>query len=222
MITLYGYWRSTAAYRVRIALNLKKIDYSQVSVHLVRDGGEQHKEDYQCLNPQGLVPTLKDGDFTLSQSIAILEYLDEKFPEISLLPIDLQQKALVRQLSQIICADLHPLNNLRVLKYLSNNLGIHADEKTAWYHYWLKTGFDAYEAILDRDTSTKGNILGDYSMGGELTMADTCLIPQLYNARRFDFCLDNYPRLTQIEKNCLSLPCFKGALPESQPDAVIS
>ncbi len=216
MITLYGYWRSTAAYRVRIALNFKKIDYSQVSVHLVKDGGEQHKENYKRLNPQGLVPTLTDGDFTLSQSIAILEYLDEKYPEIPLLPKDLKLKAIVRQLCQVISADLHPLNNLRVLNYLTNDLSVSADEKTAWYHHWLQKGLDAYESVANQ-----GNYLGDYSIGGELTMADACLIPQLYNARRFDFCLDKYPRLSQIEKKCLSIPCVKVALPESQPDAAV-
>lgn len=217
MITLYGYWRSTAAYRVRIALNLKKIDYSQVSVHLVKDGGEQFKDDYKRLNPQSLVPTLTDGDFTLSQSIAILEYLDEKYPETPLLPSDLKLRAVVRQLCQVICADLHPLNNLRVLSYLNNNLAVSATEKTDWYHHWLRKGFDAYESIVNQVP-----YLDDYSIGGELTMADACLIPQLYNARRFDFCLDNYPRITQIEQNCLSLHCFKVSLPESQPDAVVN
>ncbi len=221
MITLYGYWRSTAAYRVRVALNLKKIEYSQVSVHLVKDGGEQHKEVYKNLNPQGLVPTLTDGDFTLSQSIAILEYLEEKYPEIPLLPNDLQLKAVVRQLCQVICADLHPLNNLRVLNYLSNDLTVSKDERTAWYHHWLREGFNAYENIVNQADLASQNNLNEYSIGGELTMADACLIPQIYNARRFDFCLDNFPRITQIEQKCLSLQCFRLSLPESQPDAVI-
>ncbi len=216
MITLYGYWRSTAAYRVRIALNFKKIDYRQTSVHLVKDGGEQNKQEFKNLNPQSLVPTLVDDGFTLSQSMAILEYLEEKYPNSSLLPTDTKSRALVRQLCQVICADTHPLNNLRVLNYLSDSLAVNADDKVSWYHHWLEKGFKAYDEIL------KLNLYrGDYSIGRELSLADVCLIPQLYNARRFNFDLKLFPRLVEIEQKCLTLRLFDSAIPEKQPDAVI-
>jgi maleylacetoacetate isomerase len=215
MIKLYGYWRSTAAYRVRLALNIKQISYSQVSVHLVKDGGEQHSPEYLHLNPQALVPTLVDDGIVIGQSIAILEYLEEKYPRVSLLPESLAQKAVVRQLCQIIASDLHPLNNLRVLKYLSNELNISDQNKTSWYHHWLHAGFSAFEKIVS-DFQAEG----DYCLGRELTMADTCLIPQLYNANRFDFPLDEFPRIKQINDNCLKLVRFRDAIPEHQPDAV--
>lgn len=215
MIKLYGYWRSTAAYRVRLALNIKQISYSQQSVDLVKDGGEQHQPQYQSLNPQKLVPTLVDGDVVIGQSLAILEYLEEKYPQRPLLPIAVSQRALVRQLSQIIACDLHPLNNLRILQYLSNELNINDDNKSKWYHHWLALGFDAFSQLLD-----KNKFSGPYCLGGELSMADVCLIPQIFNANRFGFSLEAFPRLAEINQNCLNLTRFQDAIPENQPDAI--
>jgi len=215
MIKLYGYWRSTAAYRVRLALNIKQISYSQESVHLVKDGGEQHTAEYRSINPQGLVPSLVDDGFAIGQSLAILEYLEEKYPQHPLLPEGLPERALVRQLSQVIACDLHPLNNLRVLKYLSNDLKVADEQKTKWYHHWLSLGFTTFENLL-----TKSEFNGPYCLGGELSMADVCLIPQIYNANRFDFPMDDYPRLQEINAHCLKLIRFQNAIPENQPDAV--
>ncbi len=215
MIKLYGYWRSTAAYRVRLALNLKQVSYSQQSVHLVKDGGEQYKKEYQSINPQGLVPSLVDDGITIGQSLAILEYLEEKYPQRSLLPTTLAERAVTRQLCQIIACDLHPLNNLRILKYLSNELKISDADKSKWYHHWLAQGFNAFEKLL-----AKNDFTGPYCLGGELSMADVCLIPQIYNADRFDFSMDAYPILQEINHNCLKLERFQDAIPENQPDAV--
>ena len=215
MIKLYGYWRSTAAYRVRIALNLKQVSYSQQSVHLVKDGGEQHKPEYQSINPQGLVPTLVDGGVAIGQSLAILEYLEEKYAQHSLLPSGIAARALARQLCQIIACDLHPLNNLRILKYLSNELKVSDADKSKWYHHWLAQGFEAFDKLV-----SKSDLNGPYCLGGELSMADVCLIPQIYNANRFDFAMDAYPRLQEINQNCLKLQRFRDAVPENQPDAV--
>lgn len=214
-IKLYGYWRSTAAYRVRLALNIKQLSYSQESIHLVKNGGEQYSAKYQSLNPQGLVPTLVDNGFDIGQSLAILEYLEDRYPQNPLLPSVVTERALTRQLCQIIACDLHPLNNLRVLQYLSNKLNVEEATKTEWYHHWLALGFDAFEKLLK-----KHNSIGSYCLGGELTMADVCLIPQIYNANRFSFSLDAYPRLNEINQNCLKLVSFQDALPENQPDAV--
>jgi len=214
MIKLYGYWRSTAAYRVRLALNIKQISYSQESVHLVKDGGEQNKPEYVALNPQGLVPTIVDDGVTIGQSIAILEYLEEKYPQRTLLPSETSGRALVRQLCQIIACDLHPLNNLRVLKYLSNELKVADEAKTKWYYHWLDLGFKAFDDLLSKHNSDES-----YCVAGELSMADVCLIPQIYNANRFGFSMDAYPRLKKINQNCLKLTRFQDAMPENQPDA---
>ncbi len=217
MIKLYSYWRSTAAYRVRLALNIKQISYSQRAVHLVKDGGQQNEPEYRAINPQGLVPSIVHGDVKISQSLAILEYLEEKYPQkVPLLPNNLEQRALARQLSQIIASDLHPLNNLRVLQYLSNSLKISETERTKWYHHWLALGFDAFSEIL-----AENNFSGPYCLGGELSMADVCLIPQIYNAERFGFSMEAYPRLVEINQACLKLERFKDAIPENQPDAEV-
>ncbi len=215
MIKLYGYWRSTAAYRVRIALNMKQISYTQESVHLVKDGGQQHKPEYQMLNPQELVPTLVDNGFVVGQSMAILEYLEEKYSNCPLLPKDIKQRAFVRQLCQLIISDVHPLNNLRVLSYLKNELDVSDENKELWYHHWIRKGFTAYQELLN-----KNNLDGDYSLGNELSLADVCLIPQIYNANRFNFPMDEFPRLKAINENCLKLERFQNAIPENQPDAV--
>lgn len=214
MIKLYGYWRSTAAYRVRMALNLKQISYSQVSVNLVKDGGEQHKPEYRAVNPQGLVPTLVDGNIEIGQSLAILEYLEERYTQVPLLPEKPFVRATVRQLANTIACDVHPLNNLRVLQYLSNELGVADADKTKWYHHWLFLGFSAFEKTLQ-----KHQFDGPYSIGTELSMADACLIPQIYNANRFEYPMDNHPLLQRINENCLKLTRVQDATPESQPDA---
>jgi maleylacetoacetate isomerase len=209
---LYGYWRSSAAYRVRIALNLKNIDCELESVHLVKNGGEQHSDTYQALNPNRLVPTLVDGELSLNQSMAILEYLERQYPEVPLLPASLQDEMHCRALALDVAIEIHPLNNLRVLQYLSNDLGVEDDAKTAWYHHWLTQGFDAFETRI-KDTC------GLYSMGDKVTWADICLVPQVYNAKRFNFDLSPYPLIQKIVDNLNKLPAFIDALPENQPDA---
>jgi maleylacetoacetate isomerase len=213
-LRLYTYWRSTAAYRVRIALNLKKLRHELIPVHLTRNGGEQHRDDYLALNPQGLVPTLLDGERILRQSLAILEYLDEVYPEPPLLPATPRDRARVRAIANVITCDIHPLNNLRVLQFLEKEMGLGDNSRKNWYHYWLDQGFSALETLLADHPST-----GIFCEGDEPTYADICLVPQVYNARRFNFDLDPYPTVTRIEEACLSLPPFADAAPENQPDA---
>lgn len=215
MIKLYGYWRSTAAYRVRVALNLKQVSYVQESVHLVKDGGEQHKPEYRSLNPQGLVPTLIDDGVSIIQSIAILEYLEEKYSHPRLLPEDTKLRALTRQMCQLIACDIHPLNNLRVLKYLSGEFQVSEDQKTQWYRHWIIEGFEALVKLREQ-----AGVTGSYCIGEELSLADACLIPQIYNANRFDVPIDRFPSLLEINENCLKLERFQNAVPENQPDAV--
>lgn len=207
IMTLYNYFRSSASYRVRIALNLKELTYTNKEIHLANS--EQHSENYQEINPQELVPSLQVGDYVITQSLAIIEYLEEQYPTPALLPFDVLERAQVRSLAQIIACDIHPLNNLRVLNYLKNNF--HADDaaKKSWYHHWLKLGLDALENFVNRYSLTWQTCYKN-----ELTLADVCLIPQLYNARRYEFSLENYPGLCQIEKYCLSLPAFEKAHPE--------
>ena len=212
---LYTYWRSTAAWRVRIALNLKGLEGEQVPVHLVRDGGEQHREDYRALNPQGLVPLLADGDLRVSQSLAIIEYLDEQYPEPALLPDAAGDRARVRSLAQLIGCEIHPLNNLRVLQHLESEFDISGDRRRlGWYHHWLHQGFQALERRLSEEAET-----GRFCHGDSPTLADLCLVPQLYNARRFECPLDDYPTLTAIDDACRELEAFRAAEPERQPDA---
>lgn len=214
---LYGYWRSSAAYRVRIALNLKGISAEQLSVHLVRDGGEQHKADYIALNPQELVPTLvvddeQDGD-ALTQSLAIIEYLDELYPKTPLLPASALERAQVRAMALTITCEIHPLNNLRVLQYLTQKLAVNEDAKNAWYHHWVATGFTALETQLVRHS-------GRYCFGDKVTIADLCLVPQVYNAQRFNVDLTPYPNIMRVWAECNQLPAFADAAPERQADAV--
>jgi maleylacetoacetate isomerase len=215
MLTLYSYWRSSAAYRVRIALNLKGLAYKQVPVHLVKDGGQQHSAEYQALNPQQLVPLLVDegnGGVRIAQSLAILEYLDEVFPVPALLPSDPGMRAQVRALALHIACDLHPLNNLRVLQYLTGELGVSEAGKDAWYQHWMHTGLAAVEAGLA--------VFDDrLSLGERPGYLEACLIPQLYNARRFNCDLSGYPRILDITARCEALEAFKQAVPEVQPDA---
>ena len=214
-LTLYGYWRSSAAYRVRIALNLKGLAYRQVPVHLVKDGGQQRAADYRALNPQQLVPLLVDeanGGARISQSLAILEYLDEVFPVPALLPADPVERARVRALAMHIVCEIHPLNNLRVLQYLSAELGIDDEAKNAWYRHWVDQGLAAVEAGLEWFD-------GRLSLNDRPGYLEACLVPQVYNARRFACDLAAYPRILEIVARCETLPAFQQAAPEVQPDA---
>jgi maleylpyruvate isomerase len=210
---LYDYFRSSAAYRVRIALNLKGVEAERVFVHLRR--GAQRDDDYLALNPQGLVPTVvTDGGDVLTQSLAIVEWLDESFPDPPLLPKDAAGRARVRALALAIACDIHPLDNLRVLNYLSGTLGVDEAQRTGWYRYWMDVGFEALEARLAREGAT-----GRLCHGDTPTIADVCLVPQLANARRVAFDFTPYPTLLRIEAACNALPAFANAAPAKQPDA---
>ncbi|WP_092844986.1 maleylacetoacetate isomerase [Modicisalibacter xianhensis] len=213
MMKLYGYFRSSAAYRVRIALNLKGLAYEQVAVNLVN--GEQRGEDNLDRHPQGLVPTLETEDGTrLTQSLAICEYLDERYLETPLLPADAEGRARVRALAQMIACEIHPLNNLKVLKYLTGDLGLGEDAKLAWYRHWIRDGFEALEVMLASSPAT-----GTFCHGDAPTLADACLIPQVFNARRFECDLSDYPTLRRIAEHCDTLEAFQQAAPSVQPDA---
>lgn len=211
---LYNYFRSSASYRVRIALNLKGLSYEYVSVHLTRGGGEQFKEQYRALNPQSLVPVLEDGEHALTQSLAIIEYLEETHPTPPLLPAAPLERARVRALAQLVACEIHPLNNLRVLGYLTGKLGVSDDAKTQWYHHWVALGLQALEAQVASHPNT-----GKFCHGDTPTLADCCLVPQLANARRFNCPLSDYPTLLRIEENCNALSAFQKASPARQPDA---
>lgn len=213
-IVLYTYWRSSAAYRVRIGLALKGLAFEARPVHLVREGGEQHHDAYRGLNPQQLVPTLLHDGHVLTQSLAILEYLEERFPQVPLLPADAAGRARVRALAQLVACDIHPINNLRVLKYLSEELGVSAEQKGAWYRHWVALGLQALETQLARDPET-----GLFCHGDTPTIADCCLVPQLYNARRFECDLTPYPTLIAIADRCEQLEAFVDARPDRQADA---
>lgn len=208
MIKLYGYFRSSASYRVQIALNLKGLPFESVPVHLLRDGGAQHSADYVRLNPTQLVPTLVDGELTLGQSLAIIEYLDERYPAPALLPPDAAGRARVRALSQTIACEIHPLNNLRVLQYLEHALKIDEAARASWYRHWITLGFEALEALLARNPAV-------FCHGDSPTMADCCLIPQIANARRFDTPLASFVHIGRIEAACLALSAFQRAGPTS-------
>ncbi|OWV31170.1 maleylacetoacetate isomerase [Halomonas campaniensis] len=214
MTALYGYFRSSAAYRVRIALNLKSLEYHQVAVNLIK--GEQHGETNRLRNSQGLVPSLvTDEGVTLNQSLAICEYLDERYPTPSLLPNDAEGRARVRALSQLIACEIHPLNNLRVLKYLVDELGSSEDAKLKWYRQWVTEGFSALETMLSREAAT-----GKFCYGNTPTLADICLVPQVYNAERFECELSAYPEIQRITERCRAISAFQQASPDEQPDFV--
>lgn len=212
---LYTYFRSSAAYRVRIALNLKGIAYDPRFVHLLKGGGEQYKAAYRALNPQGLVPTLVDNGMVLTQSLAIIEYLEDIHPEPPLLPPSAEDRAYVRSLAHLIACDIHPLNNLRVLNYLKNSLGADEEAARGWYRHWITEGFQALEAQLQRNRSN-----GRYCFGDHASLADICLIPQVYNAKRFNCDLTPYPTVDSIYRHCSALSAFRFAAPENQADSV--
>ena len=213
-LVLYTYWRSSAAYRVRIGLFLKGLAWEGRPVHLVRDGGEQHADAYAALNPQQLVPALLHEGHTFTQSLAILEYLDERFPQVPLLLADAVGRARVRALAQLVACDIHPINNLRVMQYLERRLDAPADVRTQWTLHWMADGFAAMESMLAGSADT-----GMFCHGDRPGLADICLLPQLYNAHRFGLDLAPYPTLRRIEAACLALDAFDRARPENQPDA---
>lgn len=209
MLKLYDYFRSSASFRVRIALNIKQLDYSAVPIHLINHGGEQHSEQYKAVNPQGLVPSLQDGHHIITQSLAIIEYVNDCYPTPPLLSSDLYQRALMRSFALSIAADIHPLNNVRVLNYLAGEFDITADQKSCWYQHWLSIGLSALESQL-----SKWHCSGRYCFGDTPSLADICLVPQLYNARRFSCSLKAYPLLTSIDAACQEHEAFKEAWPE--------
>jgi maleylacetoacetate isomerase len=213
-IKLYTYWRSSACYRVRIALNLKGLAYESIPVHLLKDGGEQHKAGFQEVNPQELIPVLMHGGRMLRQSLAIMEYLDENFDtKRPLMPNVARDRQRARAIAQMIACDIHPLNNLRVQQYLTNEFKATDQQREAWTRHWIDEGFRALEAVLADSLAT-----GTYCEGDSPTMADCCLVPQVYNAQRFGVDLKAYPNIKRINDECLKLPAFTDAAPENQPD----
>lgn len=212
-LRLFSYWRSSAAYRVRIGLNLKGLAHELAPVHLLRGGGEQHSAEFRETNPQGLVPVLQHGQRMLRQSVAILEYLDEVWPQPALLPATARERQRVRALAQLVACDIHPLNNLRVLQYFEHEWNVPQPERDVWVRHWIQEGFEAIEAMLNDGLST-----GQYCEGETPTIADCCLIPQVYNARRFGVDISQFPTIARIEQSCLTLPAFDLARPEMQPD----
>ncbi|MEM7428982.1 MAG: maleylacetoacetate isomerase [Pseudomonadota bacterium] len=208
---LYGYFRSSAAYRVRIVLNLKGLEAEHEYVHLVRDGGEHRKAEFLQINPQGLLPALQTDDGgILLQSLAILDYLEETHPEPALLPADPFQKAQVRALCQMVACEIHPLNNLRVLQYLKDELAHDQDTVATWYRHWVTTGFEAIEKVIGDD---------GFCFGGRVSLADACLVPQIFNAHRFKTDLSAFPRIIKVEEVCGALAAFGDAHPANQPDS---
>jgi maleylpyruvate isomerase len=211
---LYTYFRSSAAYRVRIALNLKGLKADYHYVHLVKDGGQQHKPEYLAVNPQGLVPALVDHGHVLTQSLAIIEYLEETHPQPSLLPKDSLGRARVRALAQVVACDIHPINNQRILKYLEKELGADEAARKRWIQKWIMDGFSALERLLAGDPAT-----GSCCHGDQPTLADICLVPQVFNARRFEVDMDVFPVIQRIDAHCLTLGAFADASPGRQSDA---
>ena len=206
---LYSYFRSSAAYRVRIALNLKAIDHELAIVNLLKS--EQLGQEYLATNPQGLLPALETDDGVLAQSLAILEWLDEAYPQSPLITGTAWQKSQIRNLSFAIACDIHPVNNLRVLKYLSNELGVDDEAKNKWYRHWIEVGFEKIELMLNKNN--------DYCFGDQPTLADICLVPQVFNAIRFNVDMSAYPKIAAIYEHCNKLAAFNDAAPQNQPDA---
>jgi maleylpyruvate isomerase len=211
---LYTFFRSSASYRVRIALNLKGLGYEHVPIHLRRGGGEQFSPAYKAKNPQALVPTLEDGGRTLTQSLAIIEYLEERYPEPPLLPKDLADRAAVRAMALVLACEVHPIQNLRVLNYLKSEFKLGDAETIRWAQQWIGLGFTALEKMVLAAPKR-----GKFCLGDTPTLADLCLVPQLGNARRFGCDLSGFPTLVGIDAHCCTLPAFIKAAPENQPDA---
>ena len=208
---LYSFFRSSAAFRVRIALNLKKLDYETAPIHLRRN--DQSKPDYRAVNPQGLVPALEEDGRILIQSLAIIEYLDEVYPEPPLLPKDPADRARVRALAELVACDIHPINNLRVLRYLTHEMGHDEAAIGAWYNHWIAAGFEAFEQLLAQDART-----GTFCHADRPGLADITLVPQVVNAERYRLDLSPYPTLVRIYENCMKLEPFTAAHPRNQPD----
>ena len=211
---LYTYFRSSAAYRVRIALNLKGLSYESVPVHLLKDGGEQLSEHYRAINPSAQVPAMEDEGIVLTQSLAIIEYLEELHPAAPLLPRDAAGRARVRALALMVACDIHPLNNLRVLRHLVHSMGLSEQARTDWYLHWLREGMAALEAHLARAPGT-----GRFCHGDSPTMADCFLVPQVFNASRYQLDMAPYPTIARIDAACAVLPAFIEAHPQQQADA---
>jgi maleylpyruvate isomerase len=211
---LYSYFRSSAAFRVRIALNLKGVPYEVVPIHLLRSGGEQFAEQYVRTNPLSLVPVLEDGNQVLFQSLAIIEYLEEQYPQPALLPSDPISRAYVRAIALTIACDIHPLNNLRVLRYLVRQLHVSDQDKDAWYRHWVEMGLGQ----LDRIVASR-SLSGRFALGDQVTIADLTIVPQIFNARRFGCDLASAPTLAAICDRCMQLDAFARAEPSAQPDA---
>jgi maleylacetoacetate isomerase len=210
-VILYTFFRSSAAYRLRIALNLKGLQAEMISIHLQKGGGQNRKDEYRRINPQMRVPALKiDSGDVLIQSLAIIDYLDEVHPQPPFLPTDPLDRAKVRGVAQIIACDIHPLNNTSPLRYLKNQLGHDQAQIDAWYRHWILEGFESVEALISP---------APYAFGNEVTLADICLVPQVANARRFNVPLDRFPKIVEVDRACLQLSAFDRAKPENQPDA---
>jgi maleylacetoacetate isomerase len=211
---LYGYFRSSAAFRARIALNLKGIKPELRFIHLLKDGGQQHTPEYKALNPQELIPALCHDGHTITQSLAIIEYLNEIVPEPPLLPADAYGRARCREIACVVACDIHPVNNLRVGQYMKRSFGKTDEDVFDWHRHWIKTGFDALEKMFASSPDT-----GKFCHGDTPTIADICLIPQVANARRVKLELDPWPTIARIEVHALAHPAFDAALPKNQPDA---
>ena len=214
MIKLYNYFRSSASFRVRIALNFKRLPYDYEPVHLLKNGGQQLAPSFRALNPDALIPVLDDDGALLTQSLAIIEYLEETRPEPPLLPHDATERAYVRSIALAIACEIHPLNNLRVLRYLVKTLGATEEQKNAWYRHWVEQGLASLEARLIAE-----NRAGRYSLGDAITLADVCIVPQVFNAKRMDCNLEHVPNVMRIFQNCMVSTAFIDAQPSVQPDA---
>jgi maleylacetoacetate isomerase len=210
-LKLYSYWRSSAAYRVRIALNLKGLEHEIVPVHLAQ--GEQHADAFRDINPQQLIPVLGHGQRLIRQSLAIIEYLDETWPGTPMLPATARDRARVRALAQVVACDIHPLNNLRVLQYLEHEAGMAQPAREAWVRHWIELGLGTLEQLLADHPAT-----GEFCEGEQPGLADCCLVPQVYNARRFNVDMGAFPSIQRIDAACRELPEFQAAAPENQPD----
>ncbi len=214
MIKLYNYFRSSASFRVRIALNYKGLSYDYVPVHLLKDGGQQFAPSFRTLNPDSLIPVLDDGSQVLTQSLAIIEYLEETRPQPPLLPRDAVERAYVRSIALAIACEIHPLNNLRVLRYLVKRLGVSDEQKNTWYRHWVEQGLASLEARMVAEARS-----GRYALGDAITIADVVIVPQIFNAQRMDCDLGSVPTLMHVFDHCMQLPAFIDAHPSAQPDA---